>query len=1033
MRSCHKKSYFFWVETRCDSWRDVPAQTGDKFPAFDSRAFDQACRKEKLANIAKAEKLHGQAVKTGTLVDTNFGSSFKGLQNFSPTNRRRRRLQGSGPETAVEEVVIEEFIATANGLPLESVNVNGQYTGAQLKSDDVNVNSIQQAFQSNLDFSDYKNPGGGTLPTDDGAAVRRTIQQGAAGKYLDALEYDDEFLSKQPIIAAPKLQLAPGSPGERDKPVTFDCISDDLAEAWLNKLESFEPESLRRKRYRRSLQAGPIEETLVEVYLERRLESKIRASNGIQVVAHIGGVGGGQAQDLFVAAKGLLGTEGAGAFMNPDRLVARRRRLQDLSLDDFDLHLDLTRAEPFCDRFEWTFAAAISDATGKSDPIDINAVLYYGTFTLENGPPTSIQTRCDSTKYGVEDLEDNKSLKFFQDIDTFKPALNLENCPSPYFYLEPDEDSVINEGEPCTTNYTQIQRKWNLRTHDTSCELPFQVQTPFFQQTITLGGLTYGEPGMPALPATPTFELQAVNYFLSNERDNGSAIFELDDVLDPGSISDECGICNIETTLADESVLGCDQVGLNTASVTITNLIGIKVTKDATVKVFDEHPPVSQPKIPFPDVDLDLTEHASVSPHDIDDDSYDNCGIADRSLSRLSGAFNDACRIGGDACDFSCSDTYGGGPFDVYLTVTDPSGNTAQNSTSIKVLDSSDRDGDGFYDCAESLLFFTDPDEPDKAYAIDTAPDSENLPAVFPYRPAKKDPWKNKDPCAGEEIMGTIYELKGDGTMAPSSGSGSSYCPTGHLDFIEAQVVWPWIQQDSGVDSGSKVAVKAFADTQDQEKLELEGKLFDVDKKQNLLKAKKVPEKSYFTRLVLTDTEAAMYARQVSQPIVRVTVRCHSKKKSPKKTSDPPGMLFFRLSADHPACPGRKGERVQDVICPGGLTVADYDGLRNAPACHAVGDTGTLRKRKLKPQKLKNKPKTLKNDIDEDLGVDYYITKSGKKESTCVLDRMGGFCRKDFIVEKRFCMNECINYDDKDVMLGKGLESDQEYPVCCKA
>jgi hypothetical protein len=143
----------------------------------------------------------------------------------------------------------------------------------------------------------------------------------------------------------------------------------------------------------------------VEVYLERRLESKIRASNGIQVVAEAGGVvGGGESGDLFLGAKGLLGTKGAaGAFMDPDRLVARWR-LQDLLLDDFELDLDLPCAEPFSDRFEWTFATTISDAMG----IDINAVLYYGDVILGNVPPTSIQTHCDLTKYGVEDLEDSK-------------------------------------------------------------------------------------------------------------------------------------------------------------------------------------------------------------------------------------------------------------------------------------------------------------------------------------------------------------------------------------------------------------------------------------------------------------------------------------------------------------------------------------------------------------------------------------------------------------------------------------------------
>jgi hypothetical protein len=114
--------------------------------------FDKACRKEKLAKIAMAEKLHEQAVNTSSLVDTNFGSKFKGLQHFSPINRRHGRLQGTANETAVGEVFVKEFNATANGWPLESVNVDGRYAGAQLKSDDESVNSIEQPFQSNLNF-----------------------------------------------------------------------------------------------------------------------------------------------------------------------------------------------------------------------------------------------------------------------------------------------------------------------------------------------------------------------------------------------------------------------------------------------------------------------------------------------------------------------------------------------------------------------------------------------------------------------------------------------------------------------------------------------------------------------------------------------------------------------------------------------------------------------------------------------------------------------------------------------------------------
>ena len=60
--------------------------------------------------------------------------------------------------------------------------------------------------------------------------------------------------------------------------------------------------------------------------------------------------------------KAFLEPKSAGAFLDPDKLE-ERRGLEGFSLDDFDLPLYLTRADPFCDRIEWTYAVAISDAT----------------------------------------------------------------------------------------------------------------------------------------------------------------------------------------------------------------------------------------------------------------------------------------------------------------------------------------------------------------------------------------------------------------------------------------------------------------------------------------------------------------------------------------------------------------------------------------------------------------------------------------------------------------------------------------------
>ncbi|MEI6576223.1 MAG: HYR domain-containing protein, partial [Bacteroidota bacterium] len=96
--------------------------------------------------------------------------------------------------------------------------------------------------------------------------------------------------------------------------------------------------------------------------------------------------------------------------------------------------------------------------------------------------------------------------------------------------------------------------------------------------------------------------------------------------------------------------------GNTTVIWTVTDASGNTATAKQTVKVIDNVPPVAIGK----NVTVNLVNGtASLLPQDVDNGSYDNCGIASYSLSKTS---------------FNCSNI---GPYTVKLTVEDNSENTA--------------------------------------------------------------------------------------------------------------------------------------------------------------------------------------------------------------------------------------------------------------------------------------------------------------------------------------------------------------------
>ena len=133
--------------------------------------------------------------------------------------------------------------------------------------------------------------------------------------------------------------------------------------------------------------------------------------------------------------------------------------------------------------------------------------------------------------------------------------------------------------------------------------------------------------------------------------------------IDSGS-SDNCAI---ESLTLDVTSFSCANVGLNTVTLTVTDVNGNSSTVTAEVTVEDNVPPVAVVQNII--IQLDADGNASITPTDIDNGSNDACGIASLSL---------------DATAFTCSNV-GANP--VVLTVTDVNGNSTTANAVVTVED----------------------------------------------------------------------------------------------------------------------------------------------------------------------------------------------------------------------------------------------------------------------------------------------------------------------------------------------------------
>ncbi|OEK02080.1 hypothetical protein BFP97_11355 [Roseivirga sp. 4D4] len=125
--------------------------------------------------------------------------------------------------------------------------------------------------------------------------------------------------------------------------------------------------------------------------------------------------------------------------------------------------------------------------------------------------------------------------------------------------------------------------------------------------------------------------------------------------------------CTIASKELDKYTFDCNDVGVNTVTVTVTDQSGNSTVATATVTITDNQAPVlATQDITIP---LDADGIATITPEMIDNGSNDGCGDITLTLSKTT---------------FNCDEI---GPNTVTLIATDASGNTATATAVVTVVD----------------------------------------------------------------------------------------------------------------------------------------------------------------------------------------------------------------------------------------------------------------------------------------------------------------------------------------------------------
>jgi hypothetical protein len=188
------------------------------------------------------------------------------------------------------------------------------------------------------------------------------------------------------------------------------------------------------------------------------------------------------------------------------------------------------------------------------------------------------------------------------------------------------------------------------------------------ENTVTLT-VTDASGNVSACTSTVTVEdniaptVQCVADFTIQLDANGEASLDVSDI-DDGSF-DACGIASMTLSQTD---FDCSDIGGNVVTLTVTDNNGNVSTCTTTVTVEDDIAPTAQCIADFT-IQLDANGEASISVADMNDGSFDACGIASMTIQ---------------PSDFTCADV---GDNVVTLTVTDNNGNISTCSTTVTVGD----------------------------------------------------------------------------------------------------------------------------------------------------------------------------------------------------------------------------------------------------------------------------------------------------------------------------------------------------------
>ena len=228
------------------------------------------------------------------------------------------------------------------------------------------------------------------------------------------------------------------------------------------------------------------------------------------------------------------------------------------------------------------------------------------------------------------------------------------------------QDISINTGDDCQATITAVQLdggssdpEGDELTFSVNNEGPFAAGDHVLTLTVDDGSQSSTCTATLTLQDNkpPTASCQALTVQLN---DNGLASISAT-AIDNGS-NDACGIANLSL---DKANFDCTNVGDNTVTLTATDVNTNSSSCTTTVTVIDETAPTASCQ--NISIDLDATGNASISTDQINNGSYDDCGIASMSL---------------DQTTFTCDQVRMVN--NVTLSVTDNNGNT--NSCEAQVI-----------------------------------------------------------------------------------------------------------------------------------------------------------------------------------------------------------------------------------------------------------------------------------------------------------------------------------------------------------